>query len=350
MLIPIGDDLKRRSLPFVGLTIIAANLLVGLYEYRLWQEGQPKRDHRVQKMLDSWHTEDPFDDHYALDPAEAPKAVLPQAFLDFIQHWGLIPADLPDGRWDRLVTHQFLHGDLWHLVGNLLTLWVFLPSVEGGLGSFRFFFLYLLSGIAGGLAHWAVMPHEFTPMIGASGAISGVIGAYFMAFGAMAKIKMLWNGGLLTGWRFVPFSVPAGVYVFFWIIIPQMFAAEFALSTGEHMGVAWFADGGGFGLGALFMLCCRSEVVGKVYRNKEGELELDDTGIERARREAAEAQQEAEPVAEAVCTYCQTPLAAGTEMTSELVKCGNPTCGRLNFVGALPEPTPTKRSAALARR
>jgi membrane associated rhomboid family serine protease len=350
MLIPIGDDLKRRSLPFVGLALIAANLLVGLYEYRLWQEGQPKRDRRVERMVESWHTEDPWDDHYTLDPVEAPPATPPWQFMEFITAWGLIPAELPDGRWERLLTHQFLHADIWHLIGNLLTLWVFLPSVEGGLGSFRFLCLYVLSGVAGGLAHWAVMPHEFTPMIGASGAISGVIGAYFTAFGAMAQIKMLWNGGLLTGWRFVPFSIPAGVYVFFWIIIPQMFAAEFALSTGEHLGVAWFAHGGGFGLGALFMLCFRSEVIGKLYRNKEGELALDDTGIERARREATEAEREPEQVTEAVCSYCQTPLAAGTEMTAELVKCGNPTCGRLNFVGELPAPPSSGRSAALAKR
>jgi hypothetical protein len=195
-----------------------------------------------------------------------------------------------------------------------------------------------------------MMPDTFTPMIGASGAISGVIGAYFVAFGALAKIKMLWNGGLMTGWRFVPFSVPAGLYVFFWIIIPQMFAAEFALSTGEHLGVAWFAHGGGFGLGALFMLCFREDVVGKLYRNKEGELALDDTGIERARREAEAAQREPEEVAEAVCGYCQTPLAAGTEMSADLVKCGNPTCGRLNFIGALPAPPTGNRRGALASR
>src|SRR6185503_19450845 len=103
-------------------------------------------------------------------------------FREFITTWGLVPFDLPDGRWERLITYQFLHADIWHLAGNLLTLWVFLASLEAGLGGFRFLCLYLLSGIVGGLAHWAMLPNDATPMIGASGAISGVIGAYFVAF------------------------------------------------------------------------------------------------------------------------------------------------------------------------
>lgn len=332
MIIPVGDDLKKRSLPFVGLALIAVNLLVGIHEHRLWQDGQPKRPDRFGKMVDSWQTEDPWDDHYSVDAWDNPKpAAPPREFMAFLTEWGLVPAELPDGRWERLITHQFLHADIWHLAGNLLTLWVFLWSLEAGLGGIRFLFLYLLSGIAGGVAHWAMMPDETVPMIGASGAISGVIGAYFVAFGALANLKMLWNGGILTGWRFIPFSVPAGVYVFFWIVIPQMFAAELALATGEHMGVAWFAHGGGFALGALFMLCCRGSVMAKLRRDKEGNLELDDREV--AEEETVAARQ---PLEEAVCAYCQTPLAAGTEMTPELIKCGNPTCGHLNILSGQP--------------
>lgn len=346
MLLPVGDDLKKRSLPFVGLVLIAANLLVALHEFQLWRDGQPKRPDRMAEMVHSWQTEDPWDDHYSVDAWEEPPAEPPREFLEFITAWGVVPAELPEGRWERLVTHQFLHADIWHLAGNLLTLWVFLSSLEAGLGGFRFLCLYLLSGIAGGLAHWAVMPHEVTPMIGASGAISGVIGAYFVAFGALARIHMLWNGGILTGWRFVPFSIPAGVYVFFWIIIPQLFAAEFALNTGEHQGVAWFAHGGGFALGALFMLCCRRDVLARLHRNKEGELELADAPVEPAIEETAPP----ETLAEAVCAYCRTPLVAGIEMSADLVKCGNPTCGRLNFIGDLPPaPPPNARRPAVSR-
>lgn len=343
MLIPVGDNLQKRSLPFVGLMLIGANLLVALYEHRLWRDGQPKRPNRVLEMMETWKTDDPWDDQFDLSSDPDYAAFVPAEFMDFVTHWGLVPRDLANGRFECLLTHQFLHGDFWHLLGNLLTLWVFLSSIEAGLGGPRFALMYLLSGVAGGLAHVFVMPHDATPMIGASGAISGVIGAYFVAFGALAKIKMLWNGGFVTGWKFVPFSVPAGVYVFFWMIIPQMFAAESALVTGEHQGVAWFAHGGGFACGALFMLCCREDVLNKLHINKEGQMEIDDTGTLAAKAAAAEAA--AEPVPEAVCAYCRTPLAAGREMGTDLVKCGNPTCGSLNFVGVVPDPPKRKRSA-----
>jgi len=328
MLIPVGDDLKKRSLPFVGITLIAANVLVGMYEHRLWHDGQPKHKDHFSKMVDSWKTEDPWDDDYSFAAHEPAKPVIPPDFREFITTWGLVPREVPEGRWDRLITYQFLHADIWHFVGNVLTLWVFLGSLEAGLGGFQFLCLYLMSGIVGGLAHWYMLPESNIPMIGASGAISGVIGAYFVAFGALANLKMLWNGGFLTGWKFIPFSVPAGVYVFFWIIIPQAFAVENALNGGDHEGVAWFAHAGGFAFGALFMLCFRGDVLSRLRHNKEGELELtDEPAVEKpvAQRET---------LAEAICAYCKTPLGAGMEMTPELIKCGNPTCGRLNIVNA----------------
>ncbi len=104
MLIPVGDDLKKRSLPFVGLALIAVNVLVSLYEYRLWQDGQPKRPDRYAKMVNSWQTEDPWDDTYTVDAYDVPKPFIPFEFKEFVTDWGLVPIELPDGRWERLLT------------------------------------------------------------------------------------------------------------------------------------------------------------------------------------------------------------------------------------------------------
>lgn len=327
MLIPLGDNLEKRSLPFCGLIVIAANLLVGMYELRLWRDDYhswlKRIEHRSQPEQ-RFH----FGEH--ADPT-APLFRSPQ-LEEFVEEWALKPHEFEEGRTETLVSHMFMHADLWHFLGNMFTLWIFLSSVEAGMGGMLFLTMYLLSGLAGGALHCYMNPGSTVPMLGASGAISGVIGAYFVAFGALARIKMAWNGGFLTGWRWINFQLPAGMYVFFWLIIPQIAGME-AEAQGQQTGVAWFAHIGGMAAGGFIMLIFRGYVHSRLSYTRDGLIVVGESAdLELERKQIASGQVTiAKPAADA-CTYCSTPLAEGLEMSDSLVRCGNPTCRRLNYL------------------
>jgi membrane associated rhomboid family serine protease len=136
-----------------------------------------------------------------------------------------------------LVTSLFLHGPFLHLAGNMLFLWVFGDNVEDGMGHARFLVFYLLCGVAAALAHAAMNPQSTAPLIGASGAIAGVVAAYLILY-PRVKIWALYFGRL-------PLRVPAVYAIGFWILL-QVGSALF--SPDEHVG--WFAHIGGFAAGA----------------------------------------------------------------------------------------------------
>lgn len=337
MLIPLGDNLEKRSLPFWGIAIIAANLLVGMYELRLWRDDYQSWLKRIGNQFSADHEffEDEFSDARRLSFRS------PQ-FEEFVDEWALKPTEFEEGRTETLVSHMFMHADIWHLVGNLFTLWVFLSSVEAGLGGMLFLTMYLLSGLAGGALHCYMNPGSPVPMIGASGAISGVIGAYFVAFGALAKIRMAWNGGWLTGWRWVQFQLPAGMYVFFWLIIPQIAGME-AEAQGHQTGVAWYAHIGGMAAGAFLMLIFRRHVHSQLSYTRDGQIVVGESAdLELEKKQVALGQVTLATPDAASCTYCSTPLAEGLEMGEALIRCGNPTCRRLNYTQSAP-PVAAKR-------
>ena len=140
-----------------------------------------------------------------------------------------------------LVTYMFLHGDWWHLAGNMLFLWVFGDNVEDAMGSIRFLIFYLLSGAAAGLAHAYANLDSAAPLIGASGATAGVIGAYIMLY---PRVKV-WS---LVFMR-LPLKLPAFWIIASWILIQFLFVF---LSVED--GTAWFAHIGGFIAGILLVV------------------------------------------------------------------------------------------------
>jgi len=137
--IPLRDVIPTRSTPVVTITLIVINTLVFLYQ---WSLGQ-------------------------------------RAGTAFIFDWGLIPADFT---WPTVFTSMFLHGGLLHAGGNMLYLWIFGDNVEDRLGRVRFVAFYLLCGVAAALAQTYISPASRVPMVGASGAIAGVMGAYFVMY------------------------------------------------------------------------------------------------------------------------------------------------------------------------
>lgn len=148
-----------------------------------------------------------------------------------------------------LVTSMFLHGGFMHLLGNMLFLWVLGDNVEDALGHFRYVVFYVLCGIAAALSHAAVEPASQIPMIGASGAISGVIGAYLVLH-PTAPIKTLVFNAVV--------ALPAFIVLGLWIVFQFVNAA---LTGPGQAGVAWWAHIGGFFAGAILIFPMRQRDV-----------------------------------------------------------------------------------------
>jgi membrane associated rhomboid family serine protease len=216
-LIPIRDTVPTRSVPVVTWSLIGVNAAIFLYEAGLE----------------------------------------PQALERFVYLFGLVPARYSHPEWARWVglpvddywpflTHMFLHGGLAHLIGNMWTLWIFGDNVEDRMGRARFLLFYLLMGVAAGLTHWFTNVDSTVPTVGASGAIAGVLGAYYVLLPRSQIIVML----PVLFWPFF-FELPAVTYLFFWFL-SQLFGGTLAgLGPSDVGGIAWWAHVGGFGAGVV---------------------------------------------------------------------------------------------------
>ena len=183
------------------------------------------------------------------------------ALLAAAYRYGLVPAELwaePVGRSPTLITYAFLHGGLLHLVGNLIFLWVFGDNVEDRLGHGRFLVFYLLGAAVAAAAHALVTADPSLPLIGASGAVSAVLGAYLRYYphkavqAVVLPLVMPWLM-LRVLFRVRPFflwTLPAWVYLVYWALV-QLWEglAGYGVMGG---GIAWWAHVGGFAFGLLF--------------------------------------------------------------------------------------------------
>ena len=142
-----------------------------------------------------------------------------------------------------LVSSVFLHGGWMHLGGNMLFLWIYGDNVEDRMGHFRFMVFYLICGVAASLTHVLISPDDTSPLIGASGAIAGVMAAYLLMF-PRAKVRVLMIIIIFIRWIYLPAFVVLGT----WLLI-QVFAAPSSLS--QQGGVAYFAHLGGFVAGLV---------------------------------------------------------------------------------------------------
>lgn len=173
---------------------------------------------------------------------------------ELVESYGLVPSEFFQ-RPQTLVTHMFLHGGWLHIIGNMWFLWVFGDNVEDRLGKVRYLLFYLLSGLGAALIQAFVsllFGGESVPMVGASGAISGVLGAYLWLF---PRARIL---ALVPVFFFMTLmEVPAVFFIGMWVLI-QVVNGLITLPHLSMGGVAWFAHIGGFVVGYL--------VVKKLYR------------------------------------------------------------------------------------
>ncbi|CAN5131449.1 rhomboid family intramembrane serine protease [soil metagenome] len=205
---PISDSIKAARFPFLNLLIIAANAYVFYLQL-------------TSPNLDSFITQ------YALIPSH----------IDFTHLVTLLP----------FVTAMFLHGGFMHIISNMWFLKVFGDNVEGHMNPLLFLLLYFGSGILGNVLQYLLMPSSSIPMLGASGAVAGILGAYFILF-PQSKVKTF----VPIFFLFTIISIPAVFMLGYWFIL-QIFSGVGSLgNTSGQGGVAFWAHIGGFVFGLLF--------------------------------------------------------------------------------------------------
>jgi membrane associated rhomboid family serine protease len=226
-LFPLKDDNPSRTTPVVTIGLIILNGLVFIYQLSL-ELGGPEGARAGESFIRE----------FGLVPCRLTGSCLG-------------PSDLPSPVL-TIFTSMFMHGGLFHVGGNMLYLGIFGNNVEDTLGHLRYLVFYLASGLAAALTQVAVGPGSDLPMVGASGAVSGVLGAYLLLF-PNAHVTTL----IILGFFFRVVRVPALFVLGFWIVLQVLNGLG---SFGASGGVAFFAHIGGFvaGMGLLFVLRPRS--------------------------------------------------------------------------------------------
>jgi membrane associated rhomboid family serine protease len=210
---PVGDENNHSGIAFVSIGLIVLNVLVWLLQIS--------------------------------QPSEA-------ALQSFVEAWGVVPREYAAGRdlppaipspyWTTLLTSMFLHGGWGHLGGNMLFLWIFGDNIEHRIGHLRFILFYLVCGIAAGIAHIVFNSGSMIPTVGASGAISGVLGGYLLLFPRNRVYVMTWGGVA---------AVPAVLMLGLWILLQFVNGVGSVAETPETGGVAYLAHIGGFAAGMI---------------------------------------------------------------------------------------------------
>jgi membrane associated rhomboid family serine protease len=228
-MIPVRDENPTRRFAILTLGLIAVNVAVFLFQI------QKPDDASLTGQLAFACEYGLVPEHLIGDPAPAP----PDTCVGLNQE---------HGRFLGLFSSQFLHGGWFHLVGNMLFLWVFGNNIEDHLGRLRFLPFYLTVGVAAGVAQALSAPSSEIPVIGASGAISGILGAYLVLY----PRKRVWT--IVLPFFFVPFRLPAWLWLGIYLVLQFAFlgAAATADIEGEG-GVAYLAHIGGFVAGAALI-------------------------------------------------------------------------------------------------
>ena len=229
-MIPIRDTAPRHRFPAVNIALIVLNILIFFYQQMLPPE-------QLYSFIFT----------YGTVPANLTGSLLGILKPGF-SSGALLAASIP------LITANFLHGGWLHLLGNMLYLWIFGDNIEGKLGHLKYLLLYIFMGAASQLFHILSSPFSTTPLVGASGAIAGVLGAYFILFPHARILTLVPLGFFIT---FV--HLPAVIFLGFWFIL-QLFNASLQGVAMGAQAVAWWAHIGGFLVGAGIGLLIRKKI------------------------------------------------------------------------------------------
>jgi membrane associated rhomboid family serine protease len=215
-MIPIRDDQPRFSTPYITYFLIGLNLLIYFFE----------------------------------------SVLAPEDFKVLIYQFGLVPAHVtalvtgvggmsPVAALLPFLSSMFLHASWMHVITNVWFLWIFGDNIEDYLGHFTYLVFYLLSGLGAAIAQFVVESQSRVPTVGASGAIAGVLGAYFL----------LYPRARVLTWVIVPFYLPAWVFLGYWFVLQFLSgaASSVAYSGGDSGGIAFWAHVGGFAVGIVLI-------------------------------------------------------------------------------------------------
>ncbi len=216
-MLPIRDTIPHQRPPITTVLLIAVNALAFWGELRL-PTGQQQSFFEVFGLVPARFT----------SPAWAASV-------------GLWPS------WVPFVTTMFLHGGWMHLIGNMWFMWIFGDNVEDRMGHVGFLLFYLLCGLAASVTHLALNPHSHMPTIGASGAIAGVLGAYFLLYPGARVLTLV---PIFIFIRFI--EIPAFIFLGFWFVM-QFYSGAMSMGSANTAGVAFWAHVGGFIAGLLLL-------------------------------------------------------------------------------------------------
>ena len=214
-MLPLSDDNRgRRSLPYVTWVLIAIN--IAIYAYQAF--------------------------------------LTPVAHAEFLQRWAAVPAEISSGTaLHTLLTSAFLHGSWFHLGSNMLFLWIFGDNVEDVMGHIKYIVFYVAAAIGAGIAQVLISTGSDVPMVGASGAVSGLLAAYILLF-PHGRIRTLLTLGIFITMA----MLPAWMMIGYWFVL-QLISGFLSLNQvgNESGGVAFFAHIGGFVVGLLLAIPLR---------------------------------------------------------------------------------------------
>jgi membrane associated rhomboid family serine protease len=230
---PIRDDNPHFLRPVVTHALIAINVLAWVFVQRLGTEVG-----LAHSLCD-----------LGLIPGELFGGATPGTSVPISPHFTCVVD--AHGDWRTAVTHMFLHGGWLHLIGNMWFLWIFGNNVEDSMGHARFAVFYLLCGLAAAAVQVVTNPSSPIPMVGASGAIGGVMGAYVVLYPRVRVHLLLWFGFFVT-----TVAVPAAFMLLYWFGL-QLLGGASSLGRAEG-GVAFWAHVGGFVAGAALVLAFRN--------------------------------------------------------------------------------------------
>jgi membrane associated rhomboid family serine protease len=203
--IPLRDVIPSRTTPYVTISLVVINSLVFLYQWSLGDRAN-----------------------------------------EFVFDYGLVPAYFS---WASVLTSMFLHGGFLHIAGNMLYLWIFGDNVEDQMGHGRFLAFYLLCGIAAALAQTLTVSDSTVPMVGASGAIAGVMGAYFILYPHSRIVSLV---TLVFFWQIM--EIPAIAFLGVWFLMQFLSGVGSIATATSHApggGIAFWAHVAGFAAGAV---------------------------------------------------------------------------------------------------
>ena len=314
-----GSNVQSNRLPFVTLFLVVINVGIFIHSYTL--EVQAARESRSKGMAAYFDrsVQNSMKDNQALE--------------NFYKEYGFSVQDFTERKeYYSIVTHMFVHGGLMHLVGNMLMLWGVGVGMESALGSRMYCLYYFVCGLAAALAQGLTSMALDIPTIGASGAIAGLMGGFFILFGADAKLKVLvWIG-------FIPkvFQIPALLFAVIWM------AQQLLGSAMGGVGVAWMAHIGGLIAGGGLALAFKGSLKCEIETDRDGNVQIKhDDSPEATDAELFEQVLDLHPVkvvveevlgsdAQVFCPKCTASLDLSQQIGDRLIRCCS--CGEIAYI------------------